>query len=60
MVACSASINGVFEEIGMIGFNTEANGSLLQQVQQKQDSLLEKLASGKRINSASDGSSTNY
>lgn len=39
----------------MIGLNTESNGSLLQQVQQKQDSLLEKLASGKRINSASDG-----
>lgn len=40
----------------MIGLNTESNSaSLLQQVQQKQDSLLEKLASGKRINSASDG-----
>lgn len=40
----------------MIGFNTESNTPLLQQVQNKQESILEKLASGKRINSASDGS----
>ncbi|MEP1447817.1 MAG: flagellin [Paraglaciecola sp.] len=39
----------------MIGFNTESNTSLLQQVQNKQESILEKLASGKRINSAADG-----
>lgn len=39
----------------MIGFNTESNTSLLQQVQNKQESILEKLSSGKRINSASDG-----
>jgi flagellin len=40
----------------MIGFNTESNTSLLQQVQNKQESILEKLSSGKRINSAADGS----
>lgn len=39
----------------MIGFNTESNSSLLQQVQNKQESILEKLSSGKRINSAADG-----
>ena len=39
----------------MIGFNTESNASLLQQVQNKQESILEKLSSGKRINSAADG-----
>ena len=39
----------------MIGFNTESNTSLLQQVQNKQESILEKLSSGKRINSAGDG-----
>jgi flagellin len=39
----------------MINLNTESNSSLLQQVQQKQESLLEKLASGKDINNASDG-----
>jgi flagellin len=39
----------------MIGFNTESNTSLLQQVQNKQESILEKLSSGKRINSAADG-----
>ncbi len=39
----------------MINLNTDSNSSLLQQVQKKQDSLLEKLASGKRINSAADG-----
>jgi flagellin len=39
----------------MIGFNTESNTSLLQQVQNKQESILEKLSSGKRVNSAADG-----
>ncbi|WP_339724851.1 flagellin [uncultured Paraglaciecola sp.] len=39
----------------MIGFNTESNTSLLQQIQNKQESILEKLSSGKRINSAADG-----
>ncbi|MGS2720422.1 flagellin N-terminal helical domain-containing protein [Paraglaciecola aestuariivivens] len=39
----------------MINLNSDSNGSLLQQVQNKQESILEKLASGKRINSASDG-----
>lgn len=39
----------------MINFNTESNSSLLQQVQNKQESILEKLSSGKRINSAADG-----
>ena len=43
------------EEKFMIGFNTESNTSLLQQVQNKQESILEKLSSGKRINSAADG-----
>ncbi|TPV62280.1 flagellin [Aestuariibacter sp. GS-14] len=39
----------------MINFNSDSGGSLLQQVQKKQDSLFEKLASGKKINSAADG-----
>lgn len=39
----------------MININTSSNSSLLQQVQQKQSTLLEQLASGKRINSAADG-----
>ena len=40
----------------MINFNTNnSSSSLLQQVQDKQESILEKLASGKRINSAADG-----
>ena len=39
----------------MISFNTGSNTSLLQQVQNKQESILEKLSSGKRINSAADG-----
>jgi flagellin len=39
----------------MINFNSESNTSLLQQVQNKQESVLEKLSSGKRINSAADG-----
>ncbi|GGO73826.1 flagellin N-terminal helical domain-containing protein [Bowmanella pacifica] len=34
--------------------STKSNASLLQQVQQKQNSLFEKLASGKRVNSAAD------
>lgn len=43
------------EVITMINLNTQSNSSLLQQVQQKQESLLEKLASGKKVNSAADG-----
>lgn len=39
----------------MINLNTESNLSLLQQVQNKQESILEKLSSGKKINSAADG-----
>eukprot|EP01026_Neomeris_dumetosa_P012124 TRINITY_DN14259_c2_g1_i3.p1 TRINITY_DN14259_c2_g1~~TRINITY_DN14259_c2_g1_i3.p1 ORF type:complete len:251 (+),score=26.96 TRINITY_DN14259_c2_g1_i3:844-1596(+) len=39
----------------MIGLNTDSNSSLLQQVQQRQESILEKLSSGRRINSAADG-----
>lgn len=40
----------------MINLNTSnSSSSLLEQVQQKQESILEKLASGKRINSAADG-----
>jgi len=39
----------------MLQVNKSSNSSLLQQVQNKQNSLMEKLASGKRINSASDG-----
>jgi flagellin len=39
----------------MIDFNTESNTSLLQKVQNKQESIFEKLSSGKRINSAADG-----
>ena len=39
----------------MINLNTQSNASLLNQVQQKQDSIFEKLSSGKRINSAADG-----
>ncbi|MFT2091399.1 flagellin [Paraglaciecola sp. 2405UD69-4] len=39
----------------MINFNSESNTSLLQQVQNKQESILEKLSSGKRVNSAADG-----
>ena len=35
--------------------NNNSNASLLQQVQNKQESILEKLSSGKRINSAADG-----
>ena len=39
----------------MIKFDNNSTGSLLQQVQQKQSSLMEKLASGKQVNSATDG-----
>ena len=39
----------------MIKFDNNNAGSLLQQVQQKQSSLMEKLASGKQVNSAADG-----
>jgi flagellin len=39
----------------MLNVNSSSNTSLLQQVQQKQESIFEKLASGKRINSAADG-----
>jgi flagellin len=39
----------------MISLDTNSNLSLLQQVQDKQESILEKLSSGKRINSAADG-----
>lgn len=38
----------------MIKFESSNTGSLLQQIQQKQSSLLEKLASGKQVNKASD------
>ncbi|WP_100655812.1 flagellin [Alteromonas flava] len=40
----------------MINFNTDSNASLLQQVQQKQETLFERLASGRRVNSAADDS----
>ncbi len=39
----------------MINLDTKNNSSILQQVQNKQDTLFERLASGKRINSAADG-----
>jgi flagellin len=39
----------------MIGINSSSGTSLLQQVQNRQDSILEKLSSGRRINSAADG-----
>lgn len=39
----------------MINFDPSPGTGLLQQVQEKQTSLMEKLASGKRINSAADG-----
>jgi flagellin len=39
----------------MIKFESGNTGNLLQQIQQKQSSLLEKLASGKQVNSAADG-----
>ncbi len=40
----------------MIELNTSNNASLLQQLQQKQENLFEKLSSGRRVNSASDDS----
>ena len=39
----------------MLKVDSDIGSSLLQQVQEKQNTLLEKLASGKEINSASDG-----
>jgi flagellin len=39
----------------MIKLESSSNASFLQQIQQKQESILEKLSSGKRINSAADG-----
>ena len=39
----------------MITLNSDTSTSLLQQVQERQQSLAEKLASGKQINSAADG-----
>jgi|TARA_B110000902_G_C14287431_1_gene579440 flagellin len=39
----------------MFKIDSGSNTSLLQQVQNKQESILEKLSSGKRINSAADG-----
>lgn len=39
----------------MINFNTDKPMSLLDQVQQRQEKMSEKLASGKQINSAADG-----
>lgn len=39
----------------MINLETKNNSSILQQLQNKQDTLFERLASGKRINSAADG-----
>jgi flagellin len=40
----------------MINLDTSNNSSILQQLQQKQESLFEKLSSGKRVNSAADDS----
>jgi flagellin len=41
----------------MINFNSDSNSaSALQQVQQRQDTLLERLATGRRVNSAADDS----
>lgn len=38
----------------MINLNTNDNSSILQQVQRKQETLFERLASGRRVNSAQD------
>lgn len=38
----------------MIGIDSSSSSSLLQQVQERQNTLLERLASGRRVNSASD------
>ncbi|MFA3790603.1 flagellin [Aliiglaciecola sp. SL4] len=40
----------------MINLDTSNNSSILQQLQQKQETLFEKLASGKQVNSAADDS----
>lgn len=37
------------------GVNSSSNNSILQQVQERQNNLLERLASGRQINSAADG-----
>jgi flagellin len=42
-------------EVVMINFETNNTGSMLQQIQQKQSSLLEKLGSSKQVNTAADG-----
>ncbi len=39
----------------MINFDPSPNSSMLQQIQDKQTNLMEKLASGKKVNSAADG-----
>ncbi|MCW8107617.1 flagellin [Alteromonas ponticola] len=39
----------------MINFDPSPNMNMLQQIQEKQSNLMEKLASGKKINSAADG-----
>lgn len=39
----------------MIGINSESNSSLLQQLQNRQETIFERLSSGRRINSAADG-----
>lgn len=48
-------LGAVLRRVNMINLNTESNSSLLQQVQNKQESIFEKLASGKKVNSAADG-----
>lgn len=40
----------------MVSIDTSSNSSLLQQVQQRQETLLERLATGRRVNSAADDS----
>lgn len=40
----------------MIEFDTGSNASLLQQLQQRQETLFERLSSGRRVNSAADDS----
>ena len=44
----------------MIKLNSDTSTSLLQQVQERQQSLAEKLASGKQINSAADGAAAQH
>jgi flagellin len=55
-LSLTASAEQVVKQNGgtMIKFDGSGSSSLLQQVQDKQSSLLEKLASGKRVNKASD------